>query len=107
MRQTVQEVQKCIFANHNDELIALLSGSKGLFSHYPKYFKLLFQGITALHDTTLGLDLLAVVFPRLSRIIGGEPVASTSTPFALNRTAIKYYKSENPRLVSASSSLHP
>lgn len=103
MKQTVGVVQEYIFSNRNEELIALLSGSKGLFSHYPKYFKLLFHGITAVHDTTLGLDLLGVVFPRLSRIISGEPIEKAGSPFELNRAAVKYYKPENARLVDMTS----
>lgn len=106
MRQTVVRVEEFIFANKNEQVIALLGGSKGLFSHFPKYFIFLFQGITALHEVTLGLDLVSVVFPRLSPLLKGEAWTDGRNPFELNRT-IKYYKSVSRSLVVVGCSSDP
>ena len=74
------------------EVLQSLLGFRGAFAHYPKYFELLLESALELHETSLGMDLVHVLFPYMAN-------GDSERFFELNRATVKYHKSAHHSLV--------
>ena len=77
--------------NHMEVLQSLL-GFRGALTHYPKYFELLLESALELHETSLGMELVRVLFPHMAN-------GDSERFFELNRATVKYYKTTHHFLV--------
>ena len=86
------EAENKIASGEYTEVLQSLLGFHGAFAHYPKYFELLLESALELHETSLGMELVHMLFPHMTNC-GSERF------FELNRATVKYYKGTHHSLV--------